>query len=64
MRFAAQIVQRQARGRKLMAVGGFDIAMPEMLAQTKTARQVKNNLDIGARFAAGPRRCCGSGLTC
>ena len=36
-----------------MAVGGLDVAVPEVVAETEAARQVEDDLRVGAGLAAG-----------
>src|SRR5215468_1879204 len=49
--FCLQLFQGHAAGAELLAIGGMDIAVPEVLAQAEPLRQVKDEVDVGSRFA-------------
>src|SRR5512147_664451 len=49
----AQPVEREARGRQLVAVGRVDVPLPEVIAETETDGEVEDNLGIGTSLAWG-----------
>src|SRR4051812_11564967 len=49
----AQGVERNAGGAKLVAVGGFDIAVPKVVAETEPTGQIEDDLRVGTSFAPG-----------
>ena len=46
-----QLVERQAARRQLLAVGGLDVTIPEVLEKTEVLRQAEDNLGVRARLA-------------
>src|SRR5271170_7219754 len=47
-----QCLQAEATWRQVMIERRLDIAVPEMLTEAETDRQIENNVDIRARLAA------------
>ena len=46
----AQLLQSNAGGAKLGAIGGLDVAVPELSAETEAAGEVEDEIGIRARF--------------
>ena len=51
-RVRAQLLERDAARGELVAAGGVDVAVPEVLAQAEAAREREDDLEVGARLAA------------
>ena len=51
-RIVSERFERHARGAELVAVGGVDVTVPEMGAETETAGEIEHDLGIRAGFTA------------
>ena len=47
----AELLQRDAGRRELVAIGGVDIAVPELLAQAEPAGEIEDDVGVGAGLA-------------
>ena len=46
-----QLLKRNAGGAELMAIGGLDVAVPELRAEAEAAGEIEDDIGIGARLA-------------
>jgi len=47
----AQLIQCDPGGSKLVAIGGIDVAVPELRAKPEAGGEVENDIGVGAGFA-------------
>src|SRR5688500_18264738 len=48
----AEALERHTARAELVAVGGIDVSVPEMVSQAEPSREVEDDLNVGARLTA------------